>query len=99
MMITGLFSASLQDVYDKMFQEHIYGLPEISVDQIHARTRQDLKEVRVTYKTKEEFKNIAKKLGIMDDFKVSMSEACITNITLGKGGLFFRLYGQKLRKS
>ena len=53
-----------------MFREHIYSLPEISVDQVYARTRQDLKEVRVTYKTKEEFKNIAKKLGIMDDFKV-----------------------------
>ena len=55
-----------------MFKEHIYSLPEISVGEVQAKSRQNFPEVRVTYRTKDEFKSLAKKLGIMDDFKVSI---------------------------
>ena len=53
-----------------MFKEHIYGLPEVSVTDVQTRSKQNIPEVRVTYRTKEEFKSLAKKLGLMDDFKV-----------------------------
>ena len=59
-----------QENYDPAFVEHIYSVPQVSLAEVQGRKRQDLGEARVTYKTKNEFKDIAKKLGVMDDFKV-----------------------------
>ena len=53
-----------------MFREHVYSLPEVPITDVMTKKRTDLTEVRVTYTTKNSFKDIAKKLGIMDDFKV-----------------------------
>lgn len=69
-----------KESYDRTFREHIYSLPEVSVDEVHTRSRQNLPEVRVTYRTKDEFKNLAKKLGIMDDFKAGVARAAYLGV-------------------
>ncbi|XP_019868567.1 alpha-1,3-mannosyl-glycoprotein 2-beta-N-acetylglucosaminyltransferase [Aethina tumida] len=58
-----------KDIYDKDFVKIVYQSPVVSY--------QDLKDnkislegpVRITYRTREEYKLITKKLGLMDDFK------------------------------
>lgn len=59
----------LQENYDREFVSKVYQSPLVNY--------QDLKDgkvegspVRILYRTKEEYKLIAKKLGLMDDFKV-----------------------------
>ena len=52
----------------------MYSLPEVTAQDVKRKTRTDLTEVRVTYNNKSQFKEIAKVLGIMDDFRVSRKE-------------------------
>lgn len=63
-------SLKFQENYDTKFREHIYSLPEISAQDVKRKARTDLEEVRVTYANKAQFKEVAKVLGIMDDFRV-----------------------------
>ena len=44
--------------------------PEVSVAEAMSGRRSNMKALKILYSTKEEFKSTAKKLGIMDDFKV-----------------------------
>jgi len=62
----------LKDAYDPAFHEHIYSLPEITSGEVKSGSRSDLPEVRVTYSTKQGFKDAAKVLGLMDDFKAGV---------------------------
>jgi hypothetical protein len=48
----------------------VYNTPQVSVSEVMAGKKKTLSALRVQYSTKEEFKSAAKKLGIMDDFKV-----------------------------
>ena len=48
----------------------MYNTPAASVAEVMAGKKKQLPALRVQYSTKEEFKSAAKKLGIMDDFKV-----------------------------
>lgn len=70
----------LQENYDAKFTDHIYSLPEISAQDVKRKARSDLSEVRVTYTNKSQFKEIAKVLGIMDDFRVNRAFLHITYV-------------------
>lgn len=63
----------LQENYDAKFTDYIYSLPEVTAQEVKRKARSDLQEVRVTYGHKNQFKEIAKVLGIMDDFRVSQT--------------------------
>lgn len=70
----------MKENYDPAFIKYIYDVPEISLNVVVAGKVQDLSEVRVTYRTKNDFKDIAKKLGIMDDFKAGVERAAYRGV-------------------
>lgn len=62
----------VQDNYENYFVKRVYEAPVVSL--------QDLKDgklvddpVRIQYRTREEYKLITKKTGLMDDFKASLT--------------------------
>eukprot|EP00088_Acartia_fossae_P007455 TRINITY_DN13504_c0_g1_i6.p1 TRINITY_DN13504_c0_g1~~TRINITY_DN13504_c0_g1_i6.p1 ORF type:complete len:446 (+),score=71.52 TRINITY_DN13504_c0_g1_i6:169-1506(+) len=59
----------LKDTYDKRFIDDVYRTESLSLQDIRQGYRPELKIVRLTYRTREDFKRSAKLLGIMDDFK------------------------------
>uniref|UniRef100_A0A4D5RJ91 Alpha-1,3-mannosyl-glycoprotein 2-beta-N-acetylglucosaminyltransferase n=1 Tax=Ixodes scapularis TaxID=6945 RepID=A0A4D5RJ91_IXOSC len=58
-----------KDNYDVAFVKEVYGCPSVTLTQLLKGNLDTKGPVRVTYNSKELFKNIAKKLAIMDDFK------------------------------
>ncbi|XP_075750089.1 alpha-1,3-mannosyl-glycoprotein 2-beta-N-acetylglucosaminyltransferase isoform X3 [Rhipicephalus microplus] len=58
-----------KDNYDVAFVKEVYGSPLVTVSQLLKGSLETKGPLRITYTTKEQFKNIAKKLSIMDDFK------------------------------
>ncbi|KAM7313822.1 alpha-1,3-mannosyl-glycoprotein 2-beta-N-acetylglucosaminyltransferase [Ixodes scapularis] len=58
-----------KDNYDVAFVKEVYGCPSVTLTQLLKGSLDTKGPVRVTYNSKELFKNIAKKLAIMDDFK------------------------------
>ena len=72
-MFTEFFLFFFQENYDPTFHDKVYNTPQISVSEVMAGKKKTLSALRVQYSTKEEFKSAAKKLGIMDDFKVLLS--------------------------
>ncbi|CAN7936964.1 unnamed protein product [Ixodes hexagonus] len=58
-----------KDNYDVAFVKEVYGCPSVTLTQLLKGNLDTKGPVRVTYTSKELFKNIAKKLAIMDDFK------------------------------
>lgn len=58
-----------KDNYDVAFVKEVYGCPSVTLTQLLKGNLDTKGPVRVTYSSKELFKNIAKKLAIMDDFK------------------------------
>uniref|UniRef100_A0A224YSS7 Alpha-1,3-mannosyl-glycoprotein 2-beta-N-acetylglucosaminyltransferase n=1 Tax=Rhipicephalus zambeziensis TaxID=60191 RepID=A0A224YSS7_9ACAR len=58
-----------KDNYDVAFVKEVYGSPLVTVSQLLKGNLESKGPLRITYTTKEQFKNIAKKLSIMDDFK------------------------------
>jgi alpha-1,3-mannosyl-glycoprotein beta-1,2-N-acetylglucosaminyltransferase len=69
-MFTNFFLFLFQENYDPTFHDKVYNTPQVSVSEVMAGKKKTLSALRVQYSTKEEFKSAAKKLGIMDDFKV-----------------------------
>ncbi|ESO90960.1 hypothetical protein LOTGIDRAFT_217488 [Lottia gigantea] len=59
--------------YDTEFLQEVYNSPEMTVTEVVvSANKPKLHPVRVTYKTKDEYKAAAKKLGIMDDYKAGV---------------------------
>nr|CAI5862762.1 unnamed protein product [Callosobruchus analis] len=60
----------LKENYDREFVKKVYQSPIVNYEDLrNGRVAQE-GPVRVTYRTREEYKLITKKLGLMDDFKV-----------------------------
>ena len=60
----------LEENYTPAFLEKVYGLPLVTVDELHSKVDVlDHQEYRIEYTSEASFKPIAKKLGIMDDIK------------------------------
>jgi alpha-1,3-mannosyl-glycoprotein beta-1,2-N-acetylglucosaminyltransferase len=59
----------LKDNYDKRFIEDVYKIETLSIQEIRQGFRPEVKQVRLTYRTREDFRRYSKQLGIMDDFK------------------------------
>ncbi|RWS25063.1 alpha-1:3-mannosyl-glycoprotein 2-beta-N-acetylglucosaminyltransferase-like protein [Leptotrombidium deliense] len=59
----------LKDNYDVAFLKSVYGSPPVSLQQLLSGSISTNGSVRLTYKTKDSFKKIAKSLGLMEDFK------------------------------
>lgn len=62
----------LKEQYDEKFVQEVYSAPEISPEEAMNLVQQELTTVRIQYNTKEDFKRIAKFLGIMDDLKAGV---------------------------
>lgn len=58
-----------KDNYDVAFVKEVYGSPSVMLHQLLKGNVETKGSVRVTYTSKENFKTVAKKLAIMDDFK------------------------------
>ncbi|XP_037572666.1 alpha-1,3-mannosyl-glycoprotein 2-beta-N-acetylglucosaminyltransferase-like [Dermacentor silvarum] len=58
-----------KDNYDVAFVKEVYGSPLVTVSQVLKGSLETKGAIRITYTSKEQFKSIAKKLSIMDDFK------------------------------
>ncbi|XP_060066039.1 alpha-1,3-mannosyl-glycoprotein 2-beta-N-acetylglucosaminyltransferase-like isoform X2 [Ylistrum balloti] len=58
--------------YDPWFKRLVYDTPEVTVAEVMSGSKKHLKALRVTYTTKEQYKSLAKRLGIMDDFKAGV---------------------------
>jgi len=59
----------LKDNYDKRYIDEVYKTEALNLQEIRQGHRPQLKVIRLTYRTREEFKRFSKMLGIMDDFK------------------------------
>lgn len=59
-----------QEQYDSDFVKTVYETPPLSAEEVFGGLHPEESAVRVQYTTKDDFKRIAKMLGIMDDFKV-----------------------------
>ncbi|KAL4216609.1 mannosyl (alpha-1 3-)-glycoprotein beta-1 [Mactra antiquata] len=70
----------VKENYDPAFKSFIYGIPEVSLNDIYSDQLAHVPEVRVTYKNKDEFKLAAKKLGIMDDFKAGVERTAYRGV-------------------
>ncbi|KAL5019879.1 hypothetical protein ScPMuIL_002771 [Solemya velum] len=79
----------LKDNYDRTFIDEVYNCELQKVEEVIAGTKK-LPAVRVQYSTKEEFKSLAKKMGIMDDFKAGVPRAAY------RGVISFMYKGQRI---
>ncbi|KAL3885503.1 hypothetical protein ACJMK2_025556 [Sinanodonta woodiana] len=79
-----------KDVYDPVFTKKIYELPDVTIDDVVSRSKFNLPEVRITYQTKDEFTNIARRLGIMEDLKAGVPRAAY------RGVVSFMFNGQRV---
>ncbi|XP_077993357.1 alpha-1,3-mannosyl-glycoprotein 2-beta-N-acetylglucosaminyltransferase-like [Glandiceps talaboti] len=61
-----------QRKYDAMFLEEVYGAPHVTINQLTKEGGLGHKTVRIQYSDKDSFKNFAKVLGIMNDFKAGV---------------------------
>nr|SVE79501.1 EOG090X06K9 [Daphnia magna] len=63
-------SHMVQIAYDADYFRHVYSLPVVSASDVRTNTNLPFDgPLRITYHTKDTFKNAAKLLGLMDDFK------------------------------
>lgn len=62
-----------QEKYDDDYIRRVYSYPVVELSDLVSNMISDKSSVRLTYSTKQSFKNIAKQLKIMDDFKVGSS--------------------------
>ncbi|XP_033725475.1 alpha-1,3-mannosyl-glycoprotein 2-beta-N-acetylglucosaminyltransferase-like isoform X1 [Pecten maximus] len=67
--------------YDPWFTHMVYETPEVTVAEVMSGSKKHLKALRVTYTTKEQFKSVAKRLGIMDDFKAGVPRVAYRGVT------------------
>lgn len=59
----------MKEPYDKQFHAHVDSLPVVSAADVKSNRVVYEGPVRVIYHTRDGFKNMAKLLGLMDDFK------------------------------
>ena len=59
----------MRSTYDRQFIDHVYSIPVATASEIKMDTQPNQSPVRISYHTKDMFKNAAKLLGLMDDFK------------------------------
>jgi len=59
----------LKDNYDKRYNDDVYNIEMLNIQEIRQGFRPELKQVRLTYRNREDFRRYSKQLGIMDDFK------------------------------
>lgn len=59
----------LKDNYDKRYIDGVYKTDLLNIQEIRQGFRPELKQVRLTYRNREDFRRYSKQLGIMDDFK------------------------------
>jgi len=59
----------LKENYDKRYIDDVYNTEVLTLQEIRQGHRSELKTVRLTYRTREDFRLYSKQLGIMDDFK------------------------------
>jgi alpha-1,3-mannosyl-glycoprotein beta-1,2-N-acetylglucosaminyltransferase len=67
----------VKDVYDKDFIRDVYQSVIVSYQELKDGKIAHEGPVRIVYRTKDEYKLITKKLGLMDDFKVSIFSAIV----------------------
>jgi alpha-1,3-mannosyl-glycoprotein beta-1,2-N-acetylglucosaminyltransferase len=67
----------VKDVYDKEFIRDVYQSVIVSYQELKDGKIAHEGPVRIVYRTKDEYKLITKKLGLMDDFKVSIFAAIV----------------------
>ena len=63
----------LQSNYDQQFLTHVYNVPVVTAADVKTNQLPDEAAdgpVRITYHSKDSFRNAAKLLGLMEDFKV-----------------------------
>lgn len=65
-----LYFIIFKDVYDKEFINDVYRNPIITYLDLREGQVTNNGVFRITYRTRDEYKLITKKLGLMDDFKV-----------------------------
>lgn len=66
----------MKPLYDNDFLKMVYACPVITLDELRQGIIKSKDAVRIQYNTKEQYKRIAKMLGLMDDFKV-LIQSCI----------------------
>lgn len=59
-----------QDNYDKTFLNHVYQCPIVTFEELRKGMVKTKEAVRIQYNSRDQYKRIAKMLGLMDDFKV-----------------------------
>lgn len=61
----------LKDNYDQKFVADVYKMPVVTFQELRQGLVQTKGPVRIQYNNRNQFKESARNLGIMDDFKVS----------------------------
>lgn len=59
-----------QNAYDDTFLTMVYECPVVTFDELRRGIVESKGAVRIQYNTKDQYKRMAKLLGLMDDFKV-----------------------------
>lgn len=59
----------LKDNYDKTFLNHVYQCPIVTFEELRKGMVKTREAVRIQYNSRDQYKRIAKMLGLMDDFK------------------------------
>lgn len=67
----------MKDVYDKDFIGAVYKCPVVNCEDLRNNIISFDGPVRITYRKLNEYKIITKKLGLMDDFRVSISRVWV----------------------
>lgn len=71
----------MKEEYDVSYVRDVYNCPAVGVDQLRNGAISGTEAVRVQYDSKESFKSIAKKIGIMDDLKSGVPRGGYRGIT------------------
>ncbi|XP_025083205.1 alpha-1,3-mannosyl-glycoprotein 2-beta-N-acetylglucosaminyltransferase-like isoform X2 [Pomacea canaliculata] len=69
-----------KEQYDSDFVKTVYEAPPLSAEEVFGGLHPEESAVRVQYTTKDDFKRIAKMLGIMDDFKAGVPRAAYRGV-------------------
>lgn len=67
----------LKENYDKTFVGEVYKLPVVTFQELRQGLVQTKGPVRIQYNNRNQFKESARNLGIMDDFKVIFEIFCV----------------------
>lgn len=67
-------SPKLQDQYDPVFEKQVQASQVVTINDVKGDRLAKGGLYRLIYHTKDNFKKLAKSLGLMDDFKVSCNQ-------------------------